>query len=176
MVSWSHVLSPQGEDSSHSSTAPAWGPSHRRQSSTNCSHWVLPTGCSSSQTTPTWVLPMGCSPSGTGCSSVGPPRGHKPCQQTYSSVGSSLHGSTGPGRTLLQHRVSTGSQFPLGASTCSSMGSFMGSRWISNCFTMDLPPWAAGDRGTSALKPGTPPPCLLCWPWCLQSSRCSLQL
>jgi len=25
-------------------------------------------------------LPTECSPSGTGCSSVGPPRGHKPCQ------------------------------------------------------------------------------------------------
>jgi len=36
---------------------------------------------------------MGCSPSGTGCSSVGPPWGHKPCQQTCSSVGSSLHRS-----------------------------------------------------------------------------------
>ncbi|KAK4828543.1 hypothetical protein QYF61_027219 [Mycteria americana] len=31
------LLPPQGEDSSHSSPAPAWGPSHRRQSSTNFS-------------------------------------------------------------------------------------------------------------------------------------------
>jgi len=29
---------PQGEDSSHSSPAPAWGPSHRRQFSTSCSN------------------------------------------------------------------------------------------------------------------------------------------
>ena len=29
---------------------------------------------------------MGCSPSATGCSSVGPPWGHKSCQQTCSSV------------------------------------------------------------------------------------------
>jgi len=34
---------------------------------------------------------------------VGPPRGPKPCQQTYSSMGSSLHGSAGPGRCLF-HR------------------------------------------------------------------------
>jgi len=38
-------------------------------------------------------LLTGCSPSGTGCSSMGPQRGHKPCQPTCSSVGSSLHGS-----------------------------------------------------------------------------------
>uniref|UniRef100_A0A8C8E4F2 Caspase activity and apoptosis inhibitor 1 n=1 Tax=Otus sunia TaxID=257818 RepID=A0A8C8E4F2_9STRI len=46
-------------------------------------------------------------PSGTGCSSVGPPRGHKSCQQTCSSVGSSLHGATGPARSLLQHGLPT---------------------------------------------------------------------
>ncbi|KAK4827417.1 hypothetical protein QYF61_017847 [Mycteria americana] len=74
-----------GEDSSHSSPAPAWVP-HGRQSSTNFSS-VRPShrlqffmNCSS----------VGCSPSGTDCSSVGPPQGHKPCQQTCSSVGSSL--------------------------------------------------------------------------------------
>jgi len=32
---------------------------------------------------------MACSPSGTGCSSVGPPRGHKPCQETCSGMGCS---------------------------------------------------------------------------------------
>jgi len=69
---------------------------------------------SSSQIAPAWVASTGCSPSGTGCSSVGPPRGHKPCQQTCSSVGSSLHGSTGPGRSLLQHGLPTGSQSPSG--------------------------------------------------------------
>ena len=31
------------------------------------------------------------------------PRGHKPCQQTCSGVGSSFHGSAGPARSLLQH-------------------------------------------------------------------------
>ena len=76
--------------------------------------WVLPTGCSSSQTAPAWVPSMGCSPSGTDCSSVGPPRGHKSCQKTCSSVGSSLHGATGPARSLLQHELPTGSQPPSG--------------------------------------------------------------
>jgi len=47
-------------------------------------------GCSSSQTAPAWVLSMGCSPSETDCFSVGSLRAHKPCQQTCSSVGSSL--------------------------------------------------------------------------------------
>jgi len=67
-------------------------------------------GCSSSRTSPAWVLSMGCRPSGTGCSSVGPPRGHQPCQQICSSVGSSLQGSAGPARSLLQYRVPKGSQ------------------------------------------------------------------
>jgi len=48
-----------------------------------------------------WVLPPGYSPSGTDCSSVSPPWGHKSCQQTCSSVGSSLHRSTAPARSLL---------------------------------------------------------------------------
>ena len=40
------------------------------------------------------VVPyQGFSPSGTGCFSMGPPWGHKPCQQTCSSVGTSLHTS-----------------------------------------------------------------------------------
>jgi len=77
-------------------------------------HGVLPTGDSSPQTPPTWVLPTGCSPSGTGCSSVGPPWGHKPCQQTCSSASSSLQGSAGPARSLLQHGLPTGSQLSSG--------------------------------------------------------------
>ena len=34
---------------------------------------------------------------------MGPPWVYKPCQKTCSGVGSSLHGSTGPARSLLQH-------------------------------------------------------------------------
>ena len=66
-------------------------------------------GCSSSRTAPVWVLSVGCSPSGTGCSSVGHPQGHKPCQQTCSGMGSSLPRSTGPGRNLLQLGIPMGS-------------------------------------------------------------------
>ena len=58
--------------------------------------------------------PVGCSASGTGCSSMGPPRGHKPCQQTCCSMGSSLHRATGPARSLLYHGLPTGSQHPSG--------------------------------------------------------------
>ena len=75
------------------------------------------------------VPPTGCRPSGRDCSSVGPPRGHKSCQQTCSGVGSSLHGATGPARSLLQRGLPTGSQPPVGASTCSGVGSSTGCRW-----------------------------------------------
>jgi len=116
---------------------------------------------------------MGCSPAGTDCFGVGPSQGHKSCQQICSSVGFSLHGSTGPAKTLLQCRLSMGSQTPLGISTCSTLGSSMDCRWIS------APPWTSmGCRGTvclnrtaclimvfttgcmgiSALVPGAPPP------------------
>jgi len=40
------------------------------------------------------------------------PQGHKPCQQTCSGAGSSLHWSAGPGRSLLQHGLPTRSQLP----------------------------------------------------------------
>ena len=109
----------------------------------------------------------GCSPSGTDCSSVGPPQGHKSCQQTCSNVGSSLHGATGPARSLLQRGLPTGSQPPLDTSFCSGVGSSTGCRWIS------APPWTSmgckgtacltmvfttGCRGISAPAPGAPPP------------------
>jgi len=58
-------------------------------------------GCSASRTVPVRVLPTGCSSSGMGCSSVGLPWGYKSCQQICSSVGSSLHKSSDPGRSLL---------------------------------------------------------------------------
>jgi len=107
---------------------------------------VLPTGCSSSQTAPVWVPPTGCSPSGTGCSSVGPSWGHKLCQQTCSSVGSCLHGSAGPGRSLLQRRLPTGSQLPSGIHLLRRGVPSMGCRWIS------APPWTSMDcRGTTCL-------------------------
>jgi len=58
-----------------------------------------------------------------------PPQGHKPCQQTCSSVGSSIHGSTGPGRSLLWRGVPS-----------------TGYRWRST------PLWTSMDcRGTSCL-------------------------
>jgi len=73
-----------------------------------------PMGDSPPLISPVLVLPTGCSASGTGCSSVDPPRGHKPCQQTCSIMDSAIHRSTGPARSLLQRGLSTGSQPPLG--------------------------------------------------------------
>ena len=58
------LLPPQGEDSSHSAPAQAWGPSHGTQSSMNCS---------SKSTFHKLQFFMN-------CSRVGPPWGHKPCQ------------------------------------------------------------------------------------------------
>jgi len=107
---------------------------------------VSPTGDSASRTTPACVPSTGCSPSGTGCCSVGPPRGHKPCQQTCSSVGFSLHRSAGPGRSLLQRGLPMGSQLPSGIHLLRRGVPSMGCRWIS------APPWASmGCRGSACL-------------------------
>jgi len=129
---------------------------------------VPSTGDSSSQTAPAWVLPTGCSPSGTGCSSVGPPRGHKPCQQTCSGAGSSL--STGP-QALPGACSSAGSprgHSPIWAPTCSGVGSSRGCGWRSAppraslgcrgtaCLTTGCSTGCC--RGTSAPAPGAPPP------------------
>jgi len=87
---------------------------------------------------------MRCSPSGTGCSSLAPPQGHKSCQQTCFSVGSSLHRSAGPGRSLLQRGLPTGSQFPSGTHLLRRGVPSTGYRWRS------APPWTSmGCRGTS---------------------------
>jgi len=109
-----------------------------------------------------------CSPPGTDCSNVGPPRGHKSCQKICSSVGFSLHRSTGPARSLLQCKLPTGSQLPSGIHLLHHGFPSTGYSWIS------APPWTSMDcRGTtcltvvfivnckeklSALVPGAPPP------------------
>jgi len=87
-----------------------------------------------------------CSPSGTGCSSVGPPQGHKPGQQTCSGMGSSLQASAGPSKSLLQLRLPTGSQPPSGIYLLRRGVSSMGYRWKS------APLWTSMDcRGTACL-------------------------
>ena len=88
---------------------------------------------------------MGCGRSGTGCSSMGPPGGHKPYQQTCCRVGSCLCGSTGPGRSLLRCGLPTGSQ-PPGIHQLQCGVPSMGCGWIS------APPWTSmGSRGTACL-------------------------
>jgi len=140
---------------------------------------VPPMGDSSPRTAPAWVLPAGCSPSGTECSSVGPPRGHKFCQQACSSMGSSLHGFTGLARSLLQHGLAMGSQLPSGIHLLQCGIRSMGCRWMS------APPWTFMDcRGTTCLTMVFITSCrekslrwclehllplLLHWSWCLQS-------
>jgi len=119
---WSvhHTLSlllfpPQEEDSSLTSHAPMWGPSHARQSSTNCSN-----------VSPSHGLQVF-----TNCSTVGPFHRLQPFRnrllQCGSTMGSQvlpasllwggilfLHGSTGPARSLLLHELPMGSQPPSG--------------------------------------------------------------
>jgi len=97
-------------------------------------------GCSSSRTAPAWVFPTGCSLSGTGCPSVGPPWGHKPCQQTCLGMGSSLHGSAGPGRSLLQHGAPHVVTASLRYPPALGWGPFHGLQ-VDICSIMDLHGW-----------------------------------
>jgi len=83
-------------------------------------------------------LPMECSPSGTGCSCVSPPQGHKPCQQTCSSVGSSLHRSADPGRCLLQGGVPMGVTSSFRHPPAPVWGPFHGMQ-VDICSTVDFP-------------------------------------
>jgi len=77
---------------------------------------------------------------------VGPPQGHKPYQQTCSGVGSSLHGSAGPGRSLLHHGLPMGSQPPSGIHLLQQELPSTGYRWRS------APLWNPMDcRGTTCL-------------------------
>ncbi|KAK4820738.1 hypothetical protein QYF61_004419 [Mycteria americana] len=132
-----HQRGAKGEDSSRSSPAPAWGPCRGRQSSMNfsstgSSHHRLQffTNCSS-------VGPFqGVQSFRNRLLRVGPPRSHKSCQQTCSSVGSSLHGATGPARSLLQHGLPTGSQPPSGIHLLQH-GVLHGMQ-VDICSTMDL--------------------------------------
>jgi len=82
-------------------------------------------------------FPCGAVPSGTGCSSVGPPLRHKPCQQTCSGVGSSLHGSAGPGRSLLQHGAPHGITASFRHPSALVWGPFHRLQ-VEICSTMDL--------------------------------------
>jgi len=98
---------------------------------------------------------------------VPPRQGHKPCQQTCSGMGTSLHGSISPGRSLLQRGLPTESQPPSGIHLLWHGVPSTGCRWRS------APPWTSmgcrgtacltmvfstGCRGISAPAPGAPPP------------------
>jgi len=82
---------------------------------------------------------------------VGPPRGHKPCHQTCSSMGSSLQGSTGPGRSLLQCSLPMGSQFPSGMPLLQRGVPSTGCRWRS------APPWTSMDCRAQPASPWSAP-------------------
>ena len=142
------LLPPQGEDSL-SSPSPALGPSHERQSSTNFSN-----------VDPSHGLQLFMK-----CSSVGPFHGVQSFRNRLLQCGSPSRSQVLPAN-LLQRRLSAGSQPPSGTSTCSSIGSSLGCRWISappwttmacretTCLTMIL---TTGHRGISGPAPGAPP-------------------
>jgi len=142
-------------------------PSHRAQSFRNrllqCESF--PQGTALHKLLQHGSLPTGCSPSGTGCSSSD----HRVTSPDSKSAPAWAPLSTGP-QVLPGACSSEG--FPrdhslLQASTCSSVGSSTGCRWIS------APPWTSmgcrgrscltmvftmGCRGTSGLVPGAGPP------------------
>ena len=162
------LLPPQGEDSSHSSPAPAWGPSHGRQSSMNFS-----------SVSPSHRLQFF-----TNCTSVGP------FHEVQSFRNRLLqHGSPAGSQVLPANLLQHGLLYPWGHRSCQEpapawashrvTASFghppalawgplsRGCRWISAplwtsmgcrgtaCLTMVFP---MGCRGISAPAPGAPPP------------------
>ena len=148
--------------SSRSCPAPAWGPSHGRQSSTNCSSVGPSQGAQSFRNR---LLQRG-----------SPHRVASPASKA-APARAPLHRAASPARSLLQRGLPTGSQPPLGAIPCTAVGSSTGCRWISAppwtstgcrvraCVTMVLP---RSGRGISAPVPGAPPPLLLPCPGGLQ--------
>jgi len=113
------------------------GSSPGRQFSTNFSNMSSVHGLQLFTNCPRVGLSTGCSPSGTGCSSVGPPRGHKPCQQTCSGMSSSLPWATGPARSLLQHGAPHGITVSFGHPPALAWGSFHRLQ-VQICSTVDL--------------------------------------
>lgn len=111
------------------------GPSHRRVSSINLSS-VSPSCQPHFKNCSAWVLSMACSPTGRVGLSESPPQGHKSCQKTWSSVGSSLHWTTDSVRSLFQCRLPSGSQPPLGNQSLQP-GVHLGLQ-MDHCSTMDL--------------------------------------
>ncbi|KAK4824286.1 hypothetical protein QYF61_013031 [Mycteria americana] len=153
------LLPPQGEDSSHSSPAPAWGPSHGRQSSMNFSNMSPSHGLQFCMN----------------CSSMGPFHGVQSFRNRLLQCGS----PTGPARSLLQHRLPMGSQPPLGIHLLQH--GFLRGLQVDICSTMDLHGlqvdiystinphglqgtacltmvFTRGCLGISAPEPGAPPP------------------
>jgi len=136
------LLPPQGR-THHTTPAPAWGSSHGRQSSMNCSS----------------ISPCHEVQSLRDCSSMGPPWGHKPAPP-WAPL------STGPARSLLQHGLPMVSQPRLGilllwhgvvpglqVGICSTVD--LHGLWGTACLTMVF---STGCREISALVPGAPPP------------------
>jgi len=113
-------VGPHGLTSPVSKPAPVWAP-------LSTGPQVLPGACSSvgspwghsllwASTCPgVGSIPMRCSPSGTGLLQRGSSTGSRVLPENLLQHGLlSLHGSTGPGRSLLQHKLLTGSQLPSG--------------------------------------------------------------
>jgi len=79
---------------------------------------------------------IGCSPSGTDRSSVGPHGVTSPASKPALAWAPSLHGATGPARSLLQHGLPTGSQPPSGIPLL--WREVLPRLQVESCSTMDL--------------------------------------
>lgn len=97
------LLPPQGEGSSHCSSSPAWGPSHRRQSSMNFSSLSPSHGLQFFTNCSSWEPLMRFSPSGTDCVVCVPHRVTSPASKPAPAQ-AALHGTTGPARSLVKHK------------------------------------------------------------------------
>ncbi|XP_039924211.1 uncharacterized protein LOC120754546 isoform X2 [Hirundo rustica] len=96
------LFPPEGEDSSHSSSSPVWGPSNRKQSSMNFSNVSTSHGLQFFRNCSTWEPLMWFSPSGTDC--IGPHRVTGPASKP-APARAPLRGTIQPARSLVKHRV-----------------------------------------------------------------------
>jgi len=134
-VSSSHIGS-AAPSSSHSAPAPAWAASHGRPFSMNLFSVSSSHGLQLFTNCPSMGPSHGVQSFRNRLLQLGSPRGDKPCQQTCSGVGSSLHMSAGLRRSLLQRRLPTGSQLPSRIPLLRR--GFLHGLQVETCSTMDL--------------------------------------
>lgn len=145
----SSAPSSPGQHSSHSSSAPVWGPFHDSPPQTSPT-WVLPMGYRPSWTALVWVPSTGCAPSGADCSHgvTNPPSKTAPMWAPFSTAPEQPFCVTATFGHL--PAVAWGPPWAAGG-ICSTMD-LHGQE--TACLTMVF---TTGCRGNSPLAPGAPP-------------------